>query len=321
MLGKDTDAQTGDSNPVESYIDLQVNGFVGVDFNAPDTTLQQLLTAARAMRAEGVLVALPTVITADLDVMCQCISNIRTAIDSNPEVASVFGGIHIEGPFLSPESGYIGAHPVRFALPSDQRVLERLLDAAGPWAKLLTLAPEIDSRGDLTRLAVQRGVIVAAGHTNASLDQLECCINAGMRMFTHLGNGCPRLMDRHDNIIYRALRYHQILTYSLIADGFHIPQTLFENLLEWVANERLLVVSDAMSATGLGPGTFQLGERRVKIGPDKAARDASGEHFVGAASSMRDADRWLSNCLQLSLESRRKLLFDNPAKLLNIPLG
>jgi N-acetylglucosamine-6-phosphate deacetylase len=166
-------------------------------------------------------------------------------------------------------------------------------------------------------MCAEREIIVAAGHTNASLTQLEGCIEAGLALFTHLGNGCPRLMDRHDNIIYRALRFRDQLTYSLIADGFHVPQVLFENLLDWVPIANLLVVSDAISAAGLGPGTYQLGERTVTIGADKAARDPSGEHFVGAASSMHDADHWLTHTLQLDAATRNKLLHANPARLLN----
>lgn len=299
------------------YVDLQVNGYVGVDFNAPTTTQPELLKAACAMRASGVAAALPTVITASLEVMCQCIGNLRSAIESQPEVGDVFRGIHIEGPFLSPEPGYIGAHPVQHALRSDPAALKRLLDAAGPWARLLTLAPEVDSDGSLTSMCVEREVIVAAGHTNASLIQLEGCIEAGLKLFTHLGNGCPRLMNRHDNIIYRALRFRHQLTYSLIADGFHVPQVLFENLLDWVPIENLLVVSDAISAAGLGPGRYQLGGRTVTVGADKAARDPSGEHFIGAASSMRDADHWLTHTLQLDASKRHNLLYANPARLLN----
>lgn len=302
---------------LDGYIDLQVNGYVGVDFNDPATTQQRIAEAVAAMRGEGVAAALPTVITASLDAMCQCIDNLRLAIESNPEVAAVFRGIHIEGPFLSPQPGYIGAHPVRHALASDPRALERLLDAAGPWAKLVTLAPEIDVDAALTGQCIQRGIAVAAGHTDASLSQLESCIDAGLSLFTHLGNGCPRLMDRHDNIIYRALRFYDRIHYSLVADGFHVPAVLFENLLEWVPSERLLVVSDAISAAGLGPGTYQLGERRVTIGADQAARDASGEHFVGAASSMRDADRWLERCLHLDENLRRQLLIENPGFFLS----
>lgn len=302
---------------VDGYVDLQVNGYQGVDFNDPSSSQSQIAKAACAMLADGVVAALPTVITGELDVMCRCIKNIRTAIESDETVASVFRGVHIEGPFLSKVPGFIGAHPVEHALPCNARALSQLLDAAGDWTRIVTLAPEVDVDAELTRACVERGITVAAGHTDATIDELGSCVDAGLRLFTHLGNGCPRLMDRHDNIIYRALRFHNRISYSLIADGFHIPRVLFENLLDWVTPERLLVVSDAIAAAGLGPGTYQLGGRQVKIGTDKAARDASGEHFVGAASSMRDADSWLATCLKLKPARRRKLLVDNPANFLS----
>ncbi len=302
------------SNPATAtgYVDLQVNGYQGIDFNDPRTSPEALGRAAAAMRADGVTVAFPTIITGELNVMTQCIANVCQAVKSNPEAATVFQGLHIEGPFLSPVPGYIGAHPPRYALAQDQSALEELLAAGGGLVRLVTLAPEVDTGGHLTKMCRERGILVAAGHTDATLEQLDTCIASGLRLFTHLGNGCPRLMDRHDNIIYRALRRADRLRFTLIADGFHVPELLFRNLLQWVPLERLAVVSDAISAAGLGPGTYQLGERQVTIGTDRAARDASGEHFVGSAGTMRDADNWLTNILQLGNTQRRQLLCDNP---------
>lgn len=300
------------------YVDLQINGFAGIDFNDPQVTPEEIERAAQAMQHEGVVKALPTIITGSLPRMRQCIENVRQAIESLPTAAHVFCGIHLEGPFLSPQPGYIGAHPREHALPCDRQVLADLLDAGGGWVKLVTLAPEIDRQGLLTKQCVERGLRVAAGHTDASLAELEVCLDQGLTLFTHLGNGCPRLMDRHDNIIMRALRCSSRLTYTLIADGFHVPQVLFENLLAWVPADRLLVVSDAICAAGLGPGTYRLAQRQVTVGADKAARDPSGEHFVGAASSMRDADRWLCNALGVSVEMRQMLLVDNPRRMLAI---
>ncbi len=301
---------------VDGYIDLQVNGYRGVDFNDPHLQPSQIAAAARAMREDGVQAALATVITGSLDGMCACISNLRKAIEADAAVAAVLAGIHLEGPFLSPLPGFIGAHPKQHALACEPRAMERLLDAAGPWTKIVTLAPEIDLHGELTRQCVERGALVAAGHTDASLEQLERCVSAGLSLFTHLGNGCPNLLNRHDNIVYRGLRLFDRLHYSLIADGFHIPKMLFENLLHWLPLERILVVSDAIAAAGLGPGLFRLGERQVNIGMDRAARDVSGQHFVGSASTMRDADGWLAEQLQLSLQVRQQILRDNARRLL-----
>jgi N-acetylglucosamine-6-phosphate deacetylase len=302
----------------QGYVDLQVNGYVGVDFNDPQITQERLLAAARAMRDEGVAAAFPTVITARLDRMIQCLGNLAEAISSNIEIADIFHGIHIEGPFLNRQPGFIGAHPPDQALPSSPDHLKQLLDASQGFAKLITLAPEIDSDGALTRLCLQRGCSVAAGHTDASLDDLKRCIDSGLTLFTHLGNGCPKLLDRHDNIIYRALRLADKLSFTLIADSFHVPKLLMQNFLDWVDPCRLAIVSDAISAAGLGPGIFRLGHRTVNVGADKAVRDPGGQHFVGAASTMRDADQWLCCELGLGLPLRRQLLVDNPCRFVRI---
>jgi N-acetylglucosamine-6-phosphate deacetylase len=241
------------------YVDLQINGFMGVDFNDPNTTQDQLRIAVQALHSDGVKAALPTVITAELSQMCRCISNLVQLISEDALAGQLFTGLHIEGPFLNPTNGYIGAHPPEHALAGSIEPLEKLLDACQGFARLVTLAPEIDSAGLLTKLCTDRGCLVAAGHTDASLIDLQRCMDAGLSMFTHLGNGCPRLMDRHDNIIYRAMRLRQQLNFTLIADSFHVPELLFRNLLDWVDHQRICVVSDAISATGLGPGEYQLG--------------------------------------------------------------
>ncbi len=303
---------------VTGTVDLQVNGYVGVDFNDPQVTIAAIAKAAAAMRQDSVATALPTIITASPVVMTACIANLQRAIAEDQEVAQVFRGIHVEGPFLSPRPGYIGAHPVEHARTQDLSLLAELIDAGQGLVRLLTLAPEVDVDGRLTEYCVERGIVVSAGHTDASLAELDRCIAAGLSLFTHLGNGCPREMDRHDNIIYRALRRADRLRYTLVADGFHVPETLFRNLLAWVPMERLAVVSDAISAAGLGPGTYQLGARQVTIGVDRAAREPGGQHFVGSASTMRDADRWLAETVQLPQNQRQQLLQLNPAAWLSL---
>ena len=304
------------SQLVDGYVDLQVNGYQGIDFNQPQRTVAELRYAAEAMRRDGVRQALPTLITGSIEDMCECIRALKVAIESDPVCHELFVGIHLEGPFLSRKAGFIGAHPPQHAVDANVTALARLIECGAGLVKLVTLAPEVDRQGAMTRFLVERGVVVSAGHTDASLDELDCCIQAGLKLFTHLGNACPPEMHRHDNIIYRALRRSDRLHFSLIADGFHVPKVLFENILNWVPRDRLAVVSDAISAAGLGPGVYRLAGREVAIGPDKAARDPSGKHFVGSACSMRDADRWLLEALGLSEEERRELLVKNPTSWL-----
>lgn len=306
------------SQLVEGYVDLQVNGYQGVDFNQPRRTVAELRLAADAMVRDGVRKALPTLITGSIEDMCECIRALQIAIEGDPVCREVYAGIHLEGPFLSRKPGFIGAHPPQHALDANLPALAKLIECGKGLIKLVTLAPEVDCAGELTRFLVEQGITVSAGHTDATLDELDCCIDAGLKLFTHLCNACPPQMHRHDNIIYRALRRSDRLHYTLIADGFHVPKLLFENILSWVSRERLAVVSDAISAAGLGPGTYRLAGREVAIGPDKAARDPSGNHFVGSACSMRDADRWLISSLELSEVERKALLIENPATWLQL---
>lgn len=293
------------------YFDAQVNGYVGVDFNDPQTKPEQIDDAAVAMQSHNVAVAFPTIITASEADMTRCISNVMQAIAKYDASREVFKGLHLEGPFISAERGYVGAHPRRYAISEDLGLLKRLCDCCGDLLALVTLSPEVDLSGRLTQCAVHRGAKVAAGHTNASLEDLDRCIDHGLELFTHLGNGCPPLMDRHDNIVLRALSRSDRLHFSLIADGHHVPHLLFGQLLKWVPLERLIVVSDAICAAGLGPGTYRLGEREVCVGSDLAARDASGEHFVGAASTMPDAQKWLTGSMQLETAVLEALLSEN----------
>ena len=298
------------------YVDLQVNGFMGVDFNDPNIQPNAIVTAARHMRQGGVETALATVITGPLDAMCACLSKLADAIDTQPEVAQTIGGLHIEGPFISRVRGYVGAHPPDCVLEDELTALERLLAAGREHVKLVTLAPEADRRGRLTQHLCQRNILVAAGHTDARIEELERSIEAGLSLFTHIGNACPLQVHRHDNILQRALSLADRLKITFIADGWHLPSFVVRNLLRCATFENLAVVSDAIAAAGLGAGEFQLGGRRVKVGADRCARSPDGEHFVGAASTMADADAWLAQAVGLDAQQRRGLLYDNPKRWL-----
>lgn len=318
-MANDSSMRESPKQPLLSqYADLQINGYLGIDFNDPHTTVEQILKALEALAEIGVACVLPTVITASAQSMVQCITTVAAAHRASNNAQCTISGIHVEGPFLSPEPGYIGAHPPEHASPANLALLDQLIAAGDGLVKLVTLAPEIDQDGLLTRHCRSQQICVAAGHTNASLADLERCLTEGLNLFTHLGNGCPKLMDRHDNILTRALHFRQCMHFSLIADGFHVPEILFRQWLDLIPQENLIVVSDAISAAGLGPGTYPLGHRTVKIGPDGAARDPSGNHFVGSASSLRDADTWLAHTLGLGVATRQQLLWDNPRRFLNL---
>src|SRR5947208_840331 len=155
--------------------------------------------------------------------MCRRLSRLAVLRDGDPLARRLIAGVHIEGPFLSDREGYRGAHPLDAIRPANTGLMSQLHDAASGLARVVTLAPERDAGFAVTRFLASRGILVSAGHTDATIDQLRGAIDAGLSMFTHVGNGCPMLMDRHDNIVQRALSLAGDLWLCFIADGVHVP--------------------------------------------------------------------------------------------------
>ncbi len=298
------------------YIDLQVNGYAGVDFNQNDLTEQALHCACRKLRADGVGGVLATIITDEVEVMAVRLGRLAELREKDPLVADMILGLHIEGPFISKEPGYVGAHPVDAVRPADVDVMRQLIDAGSELVRMVTLAPECDPGLKTTKMLANQNVIVSAGHTDASTDQLNAAVDAGLSVFTHLGNGCPPNLPRHDNIIQRVLSLGDKLQPCFIADGVHIPYFALKNYLAIAGTERCIVVSDAMPAAGLGPGRYTMGRWDLQVGEDLAARSPDGTHLVGSAMSMRQAEVNLKEQLGLSDMETTRLLDINPRSLL-----
>lgn len=301
---------------MSGFVDLQVNGYAGVDFNGDGLDAEQVVACCERLRGDGVSRILATVITAPLEAMCRRIAALTRWIDEVPEVAHVIAGIHVEGPFISPRDGFVGAHPKDAVMPAERAAMGRLLDAGNGHVRLVTLAPEMDAAAGLTRWLADSGIVVAAGHSDASLDQLRESVDAGLQLFTHLGNGCPGQLPRHDNIIQRVLHLADRLTISFIADGHHIPPFALANYLRLVPERRVVIVTDAISAAGLGPGRYQLGDQTVEVDEQGAAWSADRTHFAGSAATMPTMQAVLRQCGGVDDERLRQWMADNPARLL-----
>lgn len=303
------------------YVDLQVNGYAGVDFHGESLTAEGLHSACMRLRRDGVAAILATIITEHAEIMCRQIARLATLRAADPLAAEVIAGIHIEGPFISPADGYRGAHPRDAVLPATVDVAERLLEAGAGLVRLVTLAPEQDEGHRVTQYLADRGVRVSAGHTNCTLEQLRGAVDAGLSLFTHLGNGCPMQMHRHDNVIQRALSLSDRLRVMFIADGVHIPFFALGNYIRAGGGpSRCIVVTDAMSAAGMGPGNYRIGRWEVSVGEDLAAWAPDRSHLVGSAGTMVRSDQNLQRALGLSDHDRDLLLRQNPAKLLGLTL-
>jgi N-acetylglucosamine-6-phosphate deacetylase len=300
------------------YFDLQVNGYAGVDFNKDDLTPDELHRACRRLRDDGVGGILATVITEDVSRMAVRLANLARHRERDPLAREMIPGFHIEGPFLNETPGYRGAHPVDAIHPADPDEMKRLLDAAGGSARLVTLAPERDPGLRVTRLLSDAGVVVSAGHCDPTRDQLDAAIDAGLRMFTHLGNGCPMQVHRHDNVIQRVLSLADRLWVCFIADGAHVPFFALRNYLKVAGPERTIVVSDAVAPAGLGPGRYTFGRWDLLIGDDLVARAPDGSHLIGSAVTMARQAENLRDRIGLTAGQVALLTRDNPRRAIGL---
>ena len=282
------------------YFDIQVNGYGGVDFNQEDLSGEALHRACAKLRADGVDGILATIVTEAPDRMIARLRRLADLRRQDPFVGDVVAGFHVEGPFLNPADGYRGAHPADAICAAEADLCQRLLEAGDGLVRLFTLAPEQDPDCRVIKLLARLGIVVAAGHTNASLDQLRQAIDAGLSMMTHLGNGCPQTLPRHDNIVQRVLSLREHLWLSFIADGVHIPFHALRNYLDLaLTGGRCLVTTDAMAAAGLGPGRHRISRWEVLVKEDLAAWAPDGSHLLGSAMSMNLA---VANLRKIGLE-------------------
>jgi N-acetylglucosamine-6-phosphate deacetylase len=267
-------------------LDLQVNGFAGVDFNSDDLTADGLHHACIEARRHGTAQFLATVITDSLPAMERRLRRLADLRERDELALECVAGLHVEGPFLNESPGFIGAHPAKEARVGDVESASRLLDAGRGLVKLVTLAPERDPDFAVTRFLAGNGIVVSAGHCDPTLDQLRVAIDAGLTMFTHLGNGCPMQLGRHDNVIQRALSLADRLWLCFIVDGAHVPLFALANYFRAAGLDRSIAVTDAISAAGLGPGRHKFGPWDLEIGDDLIAWGPNRAHLVGSTATM-----------------------------------
>jgi N-acetylglucosamine-6-phosphate deacetylase len=259
-----------------------VNGFGGVDFQQDNLTLGQLLHAAAELRQAGCGGWFLTLITDEWGALLARLRHLRALRAKSESLQRAILGWHLEGPFLSAEPGYHGAHPAEFMLDPTPERLRELREATGQERVLLTLAPERPGAVEAIALAVALGFKVSLGHTNASAEVLRAAVQAGATGFTHFGNACPAELDRRDNILWRVLDTPG-LTVSLIPDGYHVSPALFRLAHRVFDSDSVYYVSDAMAAAGAPPGRYTIGPLSIEVGPDQIVRKPGARQFAGSA--------------------------------------
>jgi N-acetylglucosamine-6-phosphate deacetylase len=281
----------------EGFFDPQVNGYAGVDFNGKDLTGERFHQAARSLAASGVTRYLPTLITASYERLLKQLVIIADTLENDPLVKTMCPGIHLEGPYISPEDGPRGVHPREFIRLPRWEELERLQEACRGHVRCMTLAPEVEGAIPFIEKATERGIVIGLGHTNASDEILEDAFRAGARLSSHLGNAAPALFPRYGNPIQKQLSMDGLMA-SIIVDGIHLPGLAVKNYIRAKGTERVLLTTDSMAGAAAPAGRYTLGDLEVEVSPDdRSARLLGTSRLAGSTLTM---DQAIANVLRFS---------------------
>lgn len=311
--GMAASAQKAGEQPLTcpGLVDLQVNGFSGVDFNDPAIATEQVSVAAESMRRTGVTLFLATLISAPLDRFSACARAV--AASNDPAMA----GLHMEGPYISPEDGARGAHRREDISGPSVDDFARRQDAARGRIRLVTVAPEVAGVLPLIERLVRDGVKVAIGHTAATPAQVRDAISAGATMSTHLGNGCAQMLPRHPNFVWEQLASDELLA-GLIVDGHHLPASVVKSMVRAKTPARTVLVTDATTAAGRPPGEYTLGGLRVRLDETGRVAVPGQPNLAGSALSLDRAIGLTAKFTGLPLEQVLPMATTTPAAYLGV---
>jgi len=299
--------------------DFQVNGFGGIDFQRDDLTSTEFAHAVAALRKHGTSGIFATLITDEIEALCRRLAALEKLCATVPSAGAAILGYHLEGPWLSPTPGYRGAHPAGPMRAPTFADYERLQAAAHGRLRLITLAPEWPGSAEFIAAVTQQGVHVSLGHTNASEAEIDAAIRAGARFCTHLGNGCPLELPRHDNIVQRLLARDE-LTACFIPDGIHLPKGVLKNFVRAKPTGRVLFTTDAMAGAGAPPGRYTIGPHLIAVGADGVARQPGEKNFAGSTLTPDVGVRHIADWLSLTPEAAYHLWSTAPATAFGVTL-
>ena len=296
------------------FFDPQVNGFAGVDFNSPHLTPEGLRHAARSLASAGIARFLPTLITSSQEKMIRQLKIIASALKNDPLLRKMCHGIHLEGPYISPEDGPRGVHPREFVRLPQWEELEKFQEVCEGRIKCLTLAPEVKGAIPFVKKAVVHGIVIGIGHTHATEEVIEEAVQAGACLSCHLGNATPKPLSRHQNLIRKQLVMDRLMV-SIIADGIHLPREVVRDFVQTKGTDGIVLTTDSMAGAGASPGRYTMGELEVEVGSDGTARSVTTSRLAGSTLTM---DRAITNVIQfaeIDLPSAIRMATKNGQKL------
>jgi N-acetylglucosamine-6-phosphate deacetylase len=299
-------------------VDIQINGFGGVDFNRAIESDDAWHHATQQLYAHGCTGFLIALITNTDEGYRKLLTSLSGRINLDPRNCL---GFHMEGPWLNPDPGFRGAHRAEWMRPPEVKTLEAWWKSTGPLLKLITLAPEIADRSvliDLMVAAKKENIQLFAGHSAATV------LSKGIIGWTHLGNAVPAEVPKFDNVIMRVLGKMDLYA-SLIPDGLHVPEFAFRVMAHSLQRRhpsRLLLTTDAMAAAGAEKkGRYTLGEVEVVVSKDGSARLPEGGRLAGSTLTPFDGVFRAEKMSGMFLEDVWTAFSTRPASLLGLQHG
>ena len=298
-------------------IDNQINGYAGVDFSGNTLTVEEVIHAAHAIWRGGVTSFLPTLITNSSENMTKNLSTLAKALKSDEKLRECIPGFHLEGPYISPEEGYRGCHPVQYIHNPSWKEFLGFQEAADGKIIEITLAPEIDGAMEFIKLCNKHGILVALGHTSASAEQILQAVEYGARLSTHLGNGCANYIHRHKNPIWPQLANDQ-LTPTIIADGHHLLPEEIQVFYKVKGPENIILTSDVIYLSGMTPGKYTFLESEVILSEDGLLYNPILKCLAGASFPLKKGVENIMNFTGCSLTKSINMASRNVAAIFDL---
>ena len=293
-----------------AWIDLQVNGYAAVDYNSPDTPIDEIARSVDVLNSTGTARFYATVITGSPEGMVGSLRNLARAKESLPSIE----GFHVEGPHICPDEGPRGAHPVQCVRRPDIDEYRRWQDATGGAVRLVTLSPEWPEAPRYIEALVSDGVVVSIGHTKATAEQIDEAVRAGATMSTHIGNGAHGEMRRHPNYIWDQLADDRLAA-GMIADGIHLGRAFLTVALRAKGVARSVLVTDASMPAMAKPGIYRLGDQDLELTEDGRVVLAGQTRLAGSALRMDEGISNLMRMTGISLVEAISMATRNPARV------
>ena len=299
------------------FIDLQINGYAGIDYSSQGLGVAEIEAMVRAIGASGTVRHLATVITgARKNITASCAAIARARKES-VLAGTAIAGIHVEGPFIASEDGPRGAHDRKYVRKPDYDEFREWQEAAEGAIRIVTLAPETEGALDFIARITAEGVVASIGHTGASAQTIRDAVAAGARLSTHLGNGSHGVLPRLRNYLWEQLGEDR-LNASIIADGFHLPNSVLRVFARAKGMGRLILVSDAAFLAGSPPGLRRWGDISVEINPDGHLSLAGTEFLAGAGHLLDRCVARFAAATGATLSETVALCTINPARLIGL---